>query len=205
MTSLWAVAPLAAVVAGAMAVLLLDVFFPRRDKTPLCLTAVAFLLTSSALAIGAWGKGRSYFHGALDFDRLSVYLTVLFCGAVALVCLLALKYIEEQDMNHGEVFALLLFALAGMMIMTSTQNLLVMFLGLEVLSISCYALAGLRRDSEKSGEAALKYFLLGSFASAFLVLGLAFLFGAAGSLDLPAVIGALRSGASPVPGSSARF
>src|SRR4030067_2752977 len=97
----------------------------------------------------------------------------------------------DQDANRGEIFALLLFALGGMMSMASTRDLLVMFLGLEVLSISCYALAGMRRRDAKSGEAALKYFLLGSFASAFLVLGLAFIYGAAESLKVPEVLRSL--------------
>jgi NADH-quinone oxidoreductase subunit N len=188
MSSAWALFPLAAVVLGALATLLLEAFIPREKKDYLGFVAIAFLAASALLAVGAWSRGRSYFRGALDLDRLAIYLTVLFCVAVALVILLALRYMAEQDANHGEIFALLLFALSGMMIMTSTQSLLVMFLGLEVLSISCYALAGMRRRDEKSGEAALKYFLLGSFASAFLVLGLAFVFGAAESLEVPAII-----------------
>jgi NADH-quinone oxidoreductase subunit N len=188
MSNAWALFPLAAVVLGALAILLLEAFIPREKKDYLGFVAIAFLAASALLAVGAWSRGRSYFRGALDLDRLAIYLTVLFCVAVALVILLALRYMAEQDANHGEIFALLLFALSGMMIMTSTQSLLVMFLGLEVLSISCYALAGMRRRDEKSGEAALKYFLLGSFASAFLVLGLAFIFGAAESLEVPVII-----------------
>jgi NADH-quinone oxidoreductase subunit N len=188
MNSMSALFPLVAVVLGALVILLLEAFFKRENRSYLGFVAIAFLVATSLLAAGCWGRGRSYFQGALDLDRLAIYLTVLFCASVALVILLAMKYMSEQDANHGEIFALLLFALSGMMIMTSTQDLLVMFLGLEVLSISCYSLAGLRRRDEKSGEAALKYFLLGSFASAFLVLGLAFVFGAAGSLEVPAVI-----------------
>jgi NADH-quinone oxidoreductase subunit N len=188
MNSMSALFPLVAVVLGALVILLLEAFFKRENRSYLGFVAIAFLVATSLLAAGCWGRGRSYFQGVLDLDRLAIYLTVLFCASVALVILLAMKYMSEQDANHGEIFALLLFALSGMMIMTSTQDLLVMFLGLEVLSISCYSLAGLRRRDEKSGEAALKYFLLGSFASAFLVLGLAFVFGAAGSLEVPAVI-----------------
>ena len=85
------------------------------------------------------------------------------------------------------------------MIMTSTRDLLVIFLGLEVLSVSSYALAGLRRRDAKSAEAALKYFLLGSFASAFLVLGLAFLFGAAGSLAVPEILAPFQRGGGLAP------
>jgi NADH-quinone oxidoreductase subunit N len=85
--------------------------------------------------------------------------------------------------------------------MTSTRDLLVMFLGLEVLSISCYSLAGLKRRDPRSGEAALKYFLLGSFASAFLVMGLAFIYGAAGSLAVPEVIRSFADGGPSLLGT----
>jgi len=88
----------------------------------------------------------------------------------------------------------LLLALSGMLIMVSSQDLLVIFLGLEVLSMSSYALAGLKRDDPKSTEAALKYFLLGGFASAFLVYGLALLYGVAGSISIPAIIISFQSG-----------
>ena len=185
MISVSAVFPLAAVVLGALVVLLLEAFRNTENKSYLGFVAIASLLASGLLAAGSWDRGRTYFGGALVLDRLAIFVSILFCAAVALVILLSMRYMAEQEANHGEIFALLLFALSGMMIMTSTRDLLVMFLGLEVLSISCYALAGMRRRDAKSGEAALKYFLLGSFASAFLVLGLAFLFGATESLAVP--------------------
>ena len=194
MISLAALFPLIAVVAGGLVVLLLEAFRKSENRSYLGFVAIAFLAVSGFLAAASWDRGRSYFQGALELDRLAIFLTVLFCAAVAFVILLSMKYMADQDANHGELFALLLFALSGMMIMTSTRDLLVMFLGLEVLSISCYALAGLRRRDAKSGEAALKYFLLGSFASAFLVLGLAFLYGAAESLAVPAVIRSFGQG-----------
>lgn len=188
MISISAVFPLAAVILGALVVLLLEAFRKSESRTYLGFVAIVFLAASVSLAVTCWDHGRSYFQGALELDRLAIFLTVLFSVAVALVILLSMNYMSEQDVHHGEIFALLLFAVAGMMIMTSTQDLLVMFLGLEVLSVSCYALAGLKRRDAKSGEAALKYFLLGSFASAFLVMGLAFVFGAADSLAIPDVI-----------------
>jgi len=194
MTSISALFPLIAVVLGALVVLLLEAFGKSENRSYLGFTAIACLAASGFLAAVSWDRGRSYFQGALELDRLAIFLTILFCAAVALVILLAMKYMAEQDANHGEIFALLLFALSGMMIMTSTRDLLVMFLGLEVLSISCYALAGMKRRDAKSGEAALKYFLLGSFASAFLVLGLAFVYGAAESLSVPALIRSFSAG-----------
>jgi NADH-quinone oxidoreductase subunit N len=194
MISVSALFPLVAVVLGALVVLLLEAFRNSENRGYLGFTAIAFLAAAGFLAAVSWDRGRSYFQGALELDRLAIFLTILFCAAVALVILLTMKYMAEQDANHGEIFALLLFALSGMMIMTSTRDLLVMFLGLEVLSISCYALAGMRRRDAKSGEAALKYFLLGSFASAFLVLGLAFVYGAAESLSVPGLIRSFSAG-----------
>jgi NADH-quinone oxidoreductase subunit N len=186
--SLNALFPLLAVVAGALVVLLLEVFIKKEKRDYLGFVSLAFLAAAAFLAVTSWGKEYSYFRRGLALDGVAIFLTLLFLLAVAFVILLSLKYIRQQEANHGEIFALLLLALSGLMIMTSSSDLLVIFLGLEVLSVSSYALAGLRRKNEKSGEAALKYFLLGSFASAFLVLGLAFLFGAARSLALPEIV-----------------
>jgi len=109
-------------------------------------------------------------------------LTVIF------ITLISLKYLSLQNTNYGEYYGLLLFALSGMMIMVSSRDFLVIFLGLEVLSMASYALAGLKRDDEKSSEAAIKYFLLGSFASAFLVFGIALLYGAVFSTDISTIM-----------------
>jgi NADH-quinone oxidoreductase subunit N len=197
MNSLASLYPLLAVVAGALIVLLLEVFIKKERRDYLGFVSLAFLAAAACLAVLSWNKGLVYFQGTLSLDNLAVFLTLLFSLAVAFVILLSLKYIGQQEANHGEIFALLLLALSGLMIMTSSSDLLVIFLGLEVLSVSSYALAGLRRKDEKSGEAALKYFLLGSFASAFLVLGLAFLFGAARSTFIPEIIVHFGTAAGP--------
>jgi NADH-quinone oxidoreductase subunit N len=197
MNSLAALYPLLAVVVGALTVLLLEVFIKKDKRDYLGYVSLAFLALAAYLVVSSWNRELLYFRGALSLDNLAIFLTLLFSLAVAFVILLSLKYIGQQDANHGEIFALLLLALSGLMIMTSSSDLLVIFLGLEVLSVSSYALAGLRRRDEKSGEAALKYFLLGSFASAFLVLGLAFLFGTAGSTFLPEIIVHFKAAAGP--------
>jgi NADH-quinone oxidoreductase subunit N len=189
MNSLAALFPLLAVVLGALLVLLLEVFLKKDNRDYLGYITLVFLMAAGFLAVRSWNREYVYFQGTLSLDRVALFLTLLFCLAVAFVVLLSMKYISQQGANHGEIYALLLLALSGLMIMTSSSDLLVIFLGLEVLSVSSYALAGLRRKDEKSGEAAIKYFLLGSFASAFLVLGIAFLYGAAQSTDIPAIIG----------------
>lgn len=197
MDSLTALAPLVAIVVGALIVLLLEVFLKKERRDYLGYVSLVFLGAAGFLAASSWNKGLTYFGGGLALDNLAIFLTLLFGLAVAFVILLSLKYIRQQDADHGEIFALLLLALSGLMIMTSSPDLLVIFLGLEVLSVSSYALAGLRRNDQKSGEAALKYFLLGSFASAFLVLGLAFLYGTARSTSIPEIIAFFGRAAGP--------
>jgi len=194
MNNLAALYPLLIIVAGALLVLLLEVFIRKENKNYLGFLSILFLVGCGFFCGHSWSKDYSYFNRVLYLDNLALFFALLFCVAVAFIILLSLKYISSQDANYGEIYALLLLALSGMMIMTSSSDLLVIFLGLEVLSISCYALAGLKRKDEKSGEAALKYFLLGSFASAFLVLGLAFLYGACQSLEIPVIIDYFRSG-----------
>lgn len=188
MNSLAAILPIVSVVLGALAVLLLEVFLKKENKNYLGYMSLVFLGSCAALSIRFWNGAYSYFNKSLYLDNLALFFFLLFSLASGLVILLSLKYIADQEANHGEFYALLLLALSGMMIMASSPDLLVIFLGVEVLSVSSYALAGLRRKDPKSSEAALKYFLLGSFASAFLVLGLAFLYGAARSLVISGII-----------------
>ncbi len=189
MNSLAAFYPLLAVVLGALTILVLEAFLKKDDRDYLGYVSLIFLVATGFLAVRSWDRAYIYFQGTLSLDQVALFLTLLFCVAVAFVVLLSMKYISQQGANHGEIYALLLLALSGLMIMTSSSDLLVIFLGLEVLSVSSYALAGLKRKDEKSGEAALKYFLLGSFASAFLVLGIAFLYGASQSTAIPVIIG----------------
>jgi NADH-quinone oxidoreductase subunit N len=196
MSSLSALYPLLSVVLGALVLLLLEAFLKRENREYLGYIALVFLLGCGVLAVRSWNGELTYFQGALSLDNLALFLTLIFCAAVVFVVLLSMKYIGQQEANHGEIYALLLLALSGLMIMTSSSDLLVIFLGLEVLSVSSYALAGLRRKDEKSGEAALKYFLLGSFASAFLVLGIAFLYGMAQATAIPEIIAAFAAGPS---------
>lgn len=188
MSSLFALAPLVTVVLGALLVLLLEAFIKTEKKSYLGCVALAFLTICAVFCVRFWNAEYSYFDGVLDLDKLALFLTLLFLIATAFIILIGMKYIALQDANYGEFYALLLLALSGMMIMVSSPNFVVIFLGLEVLSVSSYALAGLRRKDEKSSESAIKYFLMGSFASAFLVFGLALLYGASQEIAIPGII-----------------
>lgn len=193
MNSFFALSPLLIIVFASLLVLILDVFLRRENKNYLAYLSLSFLVICGFVCIKFWNKDYSYFDGNLFLDNLSLFFIFILVLATAFVILLSMKYISLQDANYGEFYALLLLALSGVVIMVSSTDLLVIFLGLEVLSISSYALAGLRRKDEKSSEAAIKYFLLGSFATAFLVYGLALLYGSSGSTNIITIINVFGS------------
>jgi len=188
MNTFYSLAPLLIIVFAALLVLLLEAFLKRENKNYLAYISLFFLIVCGFVCLKFWNKEYSYFNGNLFLDNLSLFLSFILIIATGFVVLISMKYIMLQDANYGEYYSLLLLALSGMLIMVSSSDFLVIFLGLEVLSISSYSLAGLKREDEKSSEAALKYFLLGSFASAFLVYGIALLYGASHSTNIPEVI-----------------
>lgn len=193
MNSFQALYPLLIVVGAALLVLILEVFLRKPDKSYLGYISILFLIACAAFCSQMWTKKLSFFDGYLLFDNFALIFVYIFLGASALVILISLKYIYLQGANYGEYYALLLFSLSGMIIMVSSLDLLVIFLGLEVLSLSSYALAGLQTESRLSSESAIKYFLLGSFASAVLVFGLALLFGFSGTMEIPKIINQFQS------------
>ncbi|MGD9347177.1 MAG: NADH-quinone oxidoreductase subunit N [Candidatus Aminicenantes bacterium] len=188
MNSLNAMFPLLILVAGALLVILLEVSIKRENKSHLAYITIIFLVICGFFCIQSWGKDFSYFGNQLFLDNFALFFAFVLIIATILVTLISMKYISLQNANMGEYYALLLLALSGMLIMVSSSDLIVIFLGLEILSMSSYALAGLKRGDQKSSEAALKYFLLGSFASAFLVYGLALLYGVSNSSNIAAII-----------------
>lgn len=193
MNSFAALFPLIIIVAGALLILLLEVFLKKENKDYLAFLSIIVLLATAWGFIRFWDKGLSYFDGNLILDNFALFLSLILILTTIFVVLISMKYLRLQNTNLGEYYALLLFALSGMLIMVSTQDFIVIFLGLEVLSMSSYALAGLKRDDQKSSEAAVKYFLLGSFASAFLVFGIALLYGATQSTNLSQIAGSFQS------------
>jgi NADH-quinone oxidoreductase subunit N len=128
-------------------------------------------------------------------DDYGVFLSFVFLLIAAITILVSADYLRREDMNHPEFYALLLFATVGMIMMAASNELVMVFLGLEILSIATYVMAGFRRTDLKSNESALKYFLLGSFSSAFFLYGVALIFGATGHTDLIGISRSLRSSA----------
>ncbi|MEE9502004.1 MAG: NADH-quinone oxidoreductase subunit N [Candidatus Aminicenantaceae bacterium] len=188
MNSLNAMFPLLTLIVGALLVLILEVSIKRENKTYLAYISIIFLMICGFFCVQSWGKDFSYFNNHLYLDNFALFFSIVLIITTILVTLISMKYLSLQNTNVGEYYALLLLALSGMLIMVSSSDLIVIFLGLEVLSMSSYTLAGLKRDDQKSSEAALKYFLLGSFASAFLVYGLALLYGVSNSTNIAAII-----------------
>src|SRR5579863_2050902 len=160
--------------------------FQSLTKNRSFLTAVAFVgaaLGTASTLLGARFPGPGFF-GLIQTDTFSLFFHVL-VGCVALLVILAAdSYLSRANLESAEFFALILFATAGMGVLAGAQELLTAFIGLEMSSIASYVLAGYRRDTLKSSESALKYFLLGSFATAFFLYGIALVYGSTGTTML---------------------
>lgn len=210
--SLAAVLPEILLLIGACAVLLVDVVRQKRlpDGNVLgnaSLTDTSWLrvdrLAQMALVLPAiallwmYGAPTIYaFERMVVVDDLATFLKLCALIATSMTLVYAGAYVRERDMFKGEFYALALFALLGQMIMVSASNMLVVYLGLELMSLSLYALAALRRDHAQSTEAAMKYFVLGALASGFLLYGMSMLYGGAGTLDLGIISRGVNSAAA---------
>ncbi|HXH67567.1 MAG TPA: NADH-quinone oxidoreductase subunit N [Candidatus Limnocylindrales bacterium] len=160
--------------------MLLQPFLKNRQG----LTLFAMLGAAAGTLATYFGQLGAGFFGLIQFDTYSLFFHWL-VGLVAFLVILASdSYLERENLAPTEFYALILFATAGMGVLASAQELLTAFIGLEMSSISSYVLAGYRRDSVKSSESAVKYFLLGSFATAFFLYGIALVYGASGSTNL---------------------
>jgi NADH:ubiquinone oxidoreductase subunit 2 (chain N) len=135
---------------------------------------------------------RPFVFESVDRRRIHGFLPVVFLFIIGMTILASMDFIIREKLPQGEYYALLLFAGAGMLMMCGSNDLMMIFIGLEILSIATYVLAGFRRTDLKSNESAMKYFLLGSFASAFFLYGTALIFGATGSTNLNAIHTALN-------------
>jgi len=174
-------------VAGVI-VMMVDAFV-RRDQRwltgSLSIISLFAALIASVWLWTAWPAQRSAFNGMIVLDELRLSFTLIFVIVALLTILISSIWIESEKLPAGEFHSLLLFATSGMMLMASAGDLVIVFLGLEILSIATYVLAGFRRTDIRSNESSLKYFILGSFASAFLLYGIALIYGATATANLP--------------------
>lgn len=150
--------------------------------------AVVGMIVSFYLAVGQWNQHSSGFAGLLTCDSFGVMFKLIFLLASFLSLFIAHRYFSVKGINRPEFYALLMFSTMGMMVMANTVDLVVMFLGLEIMSIPLYVMAAFNRRSLESNEAGIKYFIMGAFASAFLMMGIAFVYGAAETTDFRRIV-----------------
>jgi NADH-quinone oxidoreductase subunit N len=172
----------------AILIMVLEPFVGAASKKMLGWMALLGVLAAGAatthLSLFPWPGLGPAFGGAVAADEFSIYFIYLFLLVSALVILGSMNYLERDHAQHGEFYALVLLATVGMCFMAASTDLIMIFLGLEISSISTYILAGYRRADPLGNEASLKYFLLGSFATAFFLYGIAFVYGMTGTTNL---------------------
>lgn len=155
-------------------------------------------LTAVMASLTFWHHGTT-FNNMITVGGVAAYFDVLFCGTGILAMLAARDYLEQAQSGFDEFYTMLVSSVAGMMLMAHARNLLVLFVGVELMSISFYIMAGFLRDRIRSVESGLKYFLLGAFASGFLVYGMSLLYGATKSLDYDVILATVVAGNSSFP------
>jgi NADH-quinone oxidoreductase subunit N len=172
--------PLLGVTLLALVVLFVEALSKRRGNSVFSVT-LAGLAICVGLSAWTYGENSVVFLGMIRMGGLTNFLYGVFLIATGLTVIISKSYLSREGINFGEYYCMLLFATVGMMLIASAQDLMIVFLGIELMSISLYVLAGFMRTRPKSNESALKYFLLGAFATGFLLYGIALLYGVAGS------------------------
>jgi NADH-quinone oxidoreductase subunit N len=178
--------------ATGILVMVLDPFVgPLRQRALGYLALAGTLAAFCAVRLVAMDQGLAY-SGLIRADAFSIFLHAVVIGAAAIAILGSFSYLDQEGLQRGEYYALVLFATAGMGILAGANELVTAFIGLEMSSISTYILAGFRRRALESNEASLKYFLLGSFATAFFLYGIAMTYGATGTTRIDAIQAAFQ-------------
>src|SRR2546426_3767495 len=174
-----AITPELEVVAFGMFLLIFDLLIP--DKRKLGLIALAGIAISGLFLFRLRNTDFSAYGGVLALDPFSIFFKFIFLIAAALSIAISLKYLDIERENHGEYYALILFATMGMMFMAGAVDLVTLYIGLETMAIATYILVGFLKGNQRSNEASMKYFLLGAFSSGILLYGMSLLYGIAGS------------------------
>lgn len=171
------------IVIAAFLVLYAGLFKAKKALLPLTLVG---LLVALGFAVASWNNNTIYF-GMMKMDNFALAFSAISIVGTFFIFLLTQKYFAEGSENIAEYFTLILFALSGIVIMVSYQNLSMLFIGLEIMSVSLYILAGIRKLNFASNEASLKYFLMGAFSTGFLLFGITLIYGATGSFDIEVI------------------
>jgi NADH-quinone oxidoreductase subunit N len=199
MSSLSAIVPMLCVTAAAIASMVAEAFRAPGERMPIGPLGAIGLVGAAVASLLLWNRNLSSF-GVVTADNFGLFVTWILIIVGLLSLALSGPTVERERLPQGEYYALMLFALAGMMLMATATDLLVIFLALEVLSLGVYILTGIRRESPRASEAALKYFLLGAFSSAFFLYGIAFTYGLTASTRLDRIGGLIAAQAlTPTP------
>ena len=188
--SLAVLAPALIVMGAGCLVLLLDLLPPRASKVHLATVALLGVVAALLTSLAAWGGRGRGFRDMVILDNYALFFHVVICYGAALIVLLSIDYLRRSGVESGEYYALVLFSTSGMLLLTSASDLIVVFLAIELMSLSLYVLSGLFKGRRQAGEASMKYFLLGAFASAFLLYGIALLYGATGTTNIDRIAAA---------------
>ena len=166
----------------AIIAMVLDALIVNSSRITFIFSAIT-LLISGILGISTFGLHGIGFNGMVTGGGFAAYFDILFSIGGLLTILTSRQYLQRENIEHDEFYSLVLFAVAGMMLIAHSNHLLILFIGIEVMSVSFYILSGYMRNNAKSVESSLKYFLLGAFATGFLVYGIALIYGSTGSMD----------------------
>ena len=198
MTEYLAVIPIVIVTLGGLAAMIAAAMTRPGERMPVAGFGYIVLIGAAVASASLWDRDMQAF-GVIRADNFTLFINIVLCIVGILTMLLSTEVVERDRLPAGEYFALTLFAIVGMMMMAAATDLLVIFIALEVFSLSVYVLTGLRRGSAASAEAAFKYFLLGSFSSAFFLYGIAFTYAVAGSTRLDQIGVALSTQGTGAP------
>jgi len=186
------IAPEIVLVTVGLMVLVLDFIVPKEQKNILGWFSLLGLAGAAVATYKMMGINLMFFSGTFHLDPFSTFFKFVFYTACGLGILLSINYLKIEDIRRGEYYALMLFATTGMMLMASAGDLITLYLGLELMALSVYILAGFMRQDNRSNEAAIKYLVLGAFSSGIMVYGMSLLYGLAGTTNLAGILAFLR-------------
>ena len=184
MAELALISPAIEVLLAALAVILFDLYLKENEKGLLTWISIIGLVIAAVMTFAFWPTGKGAFQESIRVDDFSLFFANLLLGAAVITILSSVHYLNETNIRKGEYHALILLSTLGMILMAMANDLILFFLALETMSIAVYVLTGMWRQRMEAGEAAMKYFLNGAFASGFLLYGIAFIYGATGSTNL---------------------
>jgi NADH-quinone oxidoreductase subunit N len=175
------------IIISVLPIVLLYLGLYKMQKALLPVTIIG-LLVALGLAVMQWNNGAvPEYHGMLLFNNYSIAFSFVAIVSTILILLLSKGYFEKISNHIAEYYAIILFSLAGVIVMVSFYNLVMLFIGIEIMSVSLYILAGIKKNDFASNEAALKYFLMGAFSTGFLLFGMTLVYGATGSFSLEGI------------------